>query len=411
MDRCELLTDSQYGFRQGRSITQAAIRLTTFITQAFHHKLFSVCFYLDLKKAFDTIDHPILFTKIFNYGFRGPIYEYLKSYLSNRKQYVMVGDYKSEEMEITKGVPQGSMIGPLLFILYINDIVKAVDPDVEVVLFADDAAFFITATSLQVLYSKVRSLFDKLSTYLSKNKLIPNLGKSKLMMFSSRPCGQLIDIEFNGKIIEWVKEYKYLGLTLTSSLSFGPHIDNVCTKISQISGVFYYLYKYLPQKISLLLYNVFALPHLILHIELWGAAPNWHLNRIKVKQNKLLRSLLGVKVVDGIPLIHTTDMYRLLNVLNIGNLFKLHLFKFMVLMHNGSLPFFYNLLLRPLENTHEYNTRSNSLRHPMLTCEVERRAIAHQVVILRETIPNRFFTDISQRSVFNKLKNYLLNSQ
>ena len=99
-------------------------------------------FFLDLRKAFDTIDHPILFTKLLAYGFRGPINDYLRSYLSNRKQYVMVGDVKSEELEITKGVPQGSMIGPLLFILYVNDIVKVVDPDVEVVLFADDAAFF-----------------------------------------------------------------------------------------------------------------------------------------------------------------------------------------------------------------------------------------------------------------------------
>ena len=406
-----LLSDSQFGFRQGRSITQAAIRLTTFITQAYHHKLYSACFFLDLRKAFDTIDHPILFLKLFNYGFRGPIHDYLRSYLSNRKQFVVVGDHKSDALEITKGVPQGSMIGPLLFLLYINDIVKALDPDVEVVLFADDAAFFLSAISLDALYAKIRVLFLNLSTYLYNNKLIPNLRKSKLMMFTSRPCRHLLDITFDNEVIEWVKEYKYLGLTLTSSMSFGPHIDTICTRISQFSGIFYYLYKFLPREVMILLYNTFALPHLILHIELWGASPGWHLNSLIIKQNKLLRSVLGVKVINGIPIMHTADMYRELNILNLKNLFKLYLFKFLVLMQRGFLPDFYDLLLRPLERNHDYNTRSNSLRHPMLTCEVERRAIAHQVVIVRESFPPDLLLEATPGALFRRFKKFLLDRQ
>ena len=406
-----LLSDCQFGFRQGRSITQAAVRLTTFITQAYHHKLYSACFFLDLKKAFDTIDHPILFMKLLNYGFRGSIHEYLQSYLSNRKHYVVVGDDKSDELEITKGVPQGSMIGPLLFLLYINDIVKAVDPDVEVVLFADDAAFFLSATCIQHLYAKIRALFHNLSSYLCQNKLIPNLKKSKLMMFSSRPCGLLENITFDNEIIEWVKEYRYLGLTLTSTMSFGPHIDGICTRISQFSGIFYHLQRFLPRIVMSLLYNTFALPHLILHIELWGSAPSWHLNRLVVKQNKLLRSMLGVEIINGIPVMHTMDMYNDLKVLTLRNLFKLYLFKFMVLMQSGLLPTFYELLLRPLEINHGYNTRSNNLRHPMLTNEVERRAIAHQVVILRESLPPDLSLNGTPRVLFCKYKKYLLYSQ
>ena len=117
----------------------------------------------------------------------------------------------------------------------------------------------------------------------------------------------------------------------------------------------------------LLLYNTFALPHLILHIELWGAAPRWHLSQIIIKQNKLLRSMLGVVVINGIPTMHTADMFRELNILNIENLFKLYLFKFLILMQSGLLPKFYDLLLRPLERSHNYSTRAGPLRHPMLT--------------------------------------------
>ena len=231
------------------------------------------------------------------------------------------------------------------------------------------------------------------------------------MMFSSRPFGPMVDITFNNEVIEWVKEYKYLGLTLTSSMSFGPHIDGICTKISQFSGIFYYLYKILPREVMLLLYNTFALPHLILHIELWGSAPNWHINKLIVKQNKLLRSVLGVKVIDGIPVMHTTDMYKKLNVLSLKNLFKLYLYKFMILMQRGLLPVFYDLLLRPLESNHDYNTRSRSLRHPMITSEIERRAITHQIIILRESLPPNMLLDASLSILFRNYKKYLLESQ
>ena len=190
------------------------------------------------------------------------------------------------------------------------------------------------------------------------------------MMFSSRPCGLLEDITFNNEVIEWVKEYKYLGLTL-SSMSFGPHIDGICTKISQCSGIFYYLHKYLSREVILLLYNMFALPHLILHIELWGTAPSWHINKLIIKQNKLLRSVLGAEIVNDIPVMHTTDMYKDLNVLNLKNLFKLYLYKFVVLMLKGLLPVLYDLLLCQLESQHDYGTRSMSLRHSRLTSKIE----------------------------------------
>ena len=154
------MSDSQYGSREGRSISQAAIRLTTFIIKGFHHKQYSTCFFLDLRKAFDTIDHAILLRKLSNSGFRGPIFNYLSSYVSNRKQYILIGNDKSEELDIGMGVPQGSMIGPELFNIFINDIVKAIDDDVEVILFADDAAFYVSASSLILLYAKMRSLFS-----------------------------------------------------------------------------------------------------------------------------------------------------------------------------------------------------------------------------------------------------------
>ena len=229
-------------------------------------KMCCACFFLDLRKAFDTVDHHILMQKLSNAWFRGPIYNFLLFYLSNCKQFVQVRDFKSSDLPINKGVPQGSLLGPLLFSLYINDIVLAVD--VETVLFADDAAFFLSAPSLSQLYARINLLFMNLSRYWKINKLVPNLNKSKLMLFS-RNQSSLPDISFENEIIEWVKEYKYLGSILTSSMFFGPHIDKVCTQVSQYIVIFYHLSKSIPRKILPILYNSFILPHLSLHIEIW----------------------------------------------------------------------------------------------------------------------------------------------
>ena len=408
VNRFKLLSDSQYGFRQGRSITQAAIRLTAFIPQTLRYRAYCACFFLDLRKAFDTVDHEILLKKLYNDGFRGPVHKYLQSYLSNRRQYVRVGDFKSEELVITKGVPQGFLLGPLLFCLYINDIVQAVSE--EVVLFADDAAFLLSASSLPLLYSKIQKLFSDLSNYLKVNKLIPNLKKSKLMFFS-RSHVKFQKLQFDNDEIEWVNEFKYLGLTLTSSMCFGPHIDKICSRLSQYTGVFYNLNKTLPRNVLLLLYNSFILPHLILHIEVWGSSPNVHLNKLVVKQNKLLRSLLGVELVNGIPVMHTADMYRTLSILTIRNLYKMNMFRFLMMMLRGDLPYFYNALMRPLEIAHNYNTRSLAFRHPLITRETERRSIVHQLVILHEAVSPEVYRDKSLRVALTHFKKTLLESQ
>ena len=166
VDKYNLISDCQFGFREGKDITQAAIRLTTSVVKAYHEKVYVSCFFLDLRKAFDTVDHTILLRKMYHMGFREHINPYIKSYLTGREQYVQVGDFRSDNLTITKGIPQGSILGPLLFSLYINDIVQYVD--VEVVLFADDAVFIISAATLQRMYEKIRKLFSDLAKYLVK---------------------------------------------------------------------------------------------------------------------------------------------------------------------------------------------------------------------------------------------------
>ena len=143
----------------------------------------------------------------------------------------------------------------------------------------------------------------------------------------------------------------------------------------------------------------------------YGSSPNWHINRLIVKQNKLLRALLGVVILNGIPTVPTIDMYNTMEILTICNVYKLFLFKFFLQMKRGYLLYFFENILMPLQNAHTYNARSGDYRHPMITTEVERKSIAHQVVLLYDSIPVKEYDGCSLAGAVSKFKKYLLAHQ
>ena len=180
-----IIGNSQYGFREGRSTTAAVLSLTDYILKAFDDKNFVVGLFLDLIKAFETVDHSILLRKLEHIGVRGVALRWFQNYLKDRKQYVMFSDSKSELDQLFYSVPQGSILGPLLFNLYINDL-TSLEINMNVTLFADDSCLYLANNNLETLINIINSDLLLVSDWLKCNKLTLNLEKSHYIVFSRR---------------------------------------------------------------------------------------------------------------------------------------------------------------------------------------------------------------------------------
>ena len=224
-----------------------------------NQRLLSCGVFLDLKKAFDTVDHEILLNKLNYYGFRGIVNDCFSSYINNRTQTTQIGQHISDKAKITCGVPQGSVlvIGPLLFLLYVNDIHKCSN------LFADDTNILYADKNVKALETTINIELQKLYIWLTANKLTLKTKKSNFIVFhpyqrqlAYQPKICMFDNEQNKYVDLESKVYiKYLGVLINKNLSWKHHIDAIATKISKNVGLIAKLRHYVPRKILLNFYK------------------------------------------------------------------------------------------------------------------------------------------------------------
>ena len=230
----DILYPSQYGFREDHSTQHAIIDIVNTIQSNMDKRLYSCGVFIDLKKAFDTVDHAILLDKLNHYGFRGIINKWFSSYLQDRTQTSQVGPHISERTLTTCGVPQGSVLGPLLFLLYINDIYTC-SKKLNFYLFADDTNILYADKNLKSLEYTVNAELHKLYVWLTSNKLSLNIKKSNFVIFRPyqkrlpfQPKISIFDNEKNMNVFLDCKDYvKYLGILLDYNLSWKNHIEYI----------------------------------------------------------------------------------------------------------------------------------------------------------------------------------------
>ena len=219
----KVLTSAQFGFRPKMSCVHAIVKVTEYIREQIDKKMTGQACFIDLKKAFDTLNHEILLKKLEKYGFRGKINEILKSFLNDRKQYVKMKDFETDELTVQTGVPQGSVLGPFLFLIYINDLPDSCDK-AEVAMFADDTTLIKSGKRVDpLLGQEINSVRD----WFSSNKLTVNPEKCEAMCFGS---GKPNTIKIGVSELKYKLSCRYLGIHLDKSLSFREHIDYVVKK-------------------------------------------------------------------------------------------------------------------------------------------------------------------------------------
>uniref|UniRef100_A0A8C6SQ40 Reverse transcriptase domain-containing protein n=1 Tax=Neogobius melanostomus TaxID=47308 RepID=A0A8C6SQ40_9GOBI len=303
IERCNLLSDNQFGFRNNHSTSHALFDIIEEITNAVDNKKYAIGLFIDLSKAFDTINYDILINKLEHYGIRGVALQWVTSYLKNRKQCVKIGDYQSSCRQIVCGLPQGSILGPKLFNMYINDICKT-SQVLKFILFADDTNIFASGDDLQQLCRIVNLELKSVNKWFKQNKLSLNLSKSKMMIFGNCNSNAQEAIQIEGVVIERVHEIKFLGVIIDDRITWKAHIKYISTKISRSISVIAKAKHILNIKALHILYCSLILPYLYYCTVVWGSTYKNTLKPIVLLQKRAIRVIHKVGFLD-----HTNSLF------------------------------------------------------------------------------------------------------
>ena len=355
-----ILFENQFGFRKNNSTTYALIEITEKIKESIDNKKFGCGIFIDLRKAFDTVNHDILLKKLEHYGIRDTSLSWFKSYLTNRKQYVYINGESSQLRDISCGVPQGSVLGPLLFLIYINDLPN-ISEVLNFYLFADDTNIYYEAGSMKQLESVINKELKKLYTWLIVNRLSLNIEKNNFIVFHpyNKPVKEQITLKIHKKAIAEKDDIKYLGVMIDSTLTWKSHIDKVSKSISRAIGLLYKIRPFVNQKILKMLYYSLVYPHLIYAVEVWGSADITYLERILVLQKRIVRMLtFSDKRDDDFSFPSSSPLFYKLDILKIHDIFKLKIAKFIYSSLKKITPINFHTWFKLTSQLHNYSTRS-----------------------------------------------------
>jgi hypothetical protein len=258
----KLITSKQFGFRPTLSTGLALTEFTDSILGDMDASRFTGAVFLDLSKAFDTVDHTILLDKLRILGVDEDSLDWFESYLSERSQATSVGDSISSSLPVSVGDPQGSILGPFLFVVYVNDL-PSLNLQSKVVLYADDTVLYYSSKYAKDLEDKLNADLVVLSRWLYDNLLTLNISKCKFVLFGSNQRlkkVQDINIRVDQQEIENAESFNYLGVIVKENMCWADHVNSLCTKVAQRIGTINRVRKLLPLHARLTLYNSLVSP-------------------------------------------------------------------------------------------------------------------------------------------------------
>lgn len=322
MEKFNIISNSQYGFRRKRSTEDAIVTLTSHVSELLDKGKKCLTIFLDLKKAFDTVSVPILLQKLESVGIRGTPLLLFEDYLSNRKQRVKIGEYTSGDCSVSFGVPQGSVLGPSLFLIYMNDLLNTNIKNGQTFAYADDTAIVFSGPSWNDVKQFAEIGLAKVSLWLKSNVLTLNIDKTNYICFTinnrTQP-GTNFKIELHNclysdtspcdcapSILSRVSTTKYLGVMLDQRLSWHPHIDYTSARIRKLIWIFKNLRHVTNKTLLTQIYVALAQSVLGYCISVWGGASKIKFLQIERAQRSLLKVMFFKPFRSSTETIYTS---------------------------------------------------------------------------------------------------------
>lgn len=356
LEKKAIFYEGQSGFRNKHSCESACQLVLSKWKKEIDNGNIIVSVFVDLKRAFETIDRQKLLKTCEVYGIEGTVLKWLQHYLTDRHQRTKIGVKSSQKSCIKYGVPQGSVLGPLLFILYINDVKRYLTKS-DVNLYADDTVISVSGPNFKEVVDIINKELNIFKNWLYVKKLKLNSTKTKCMVFGTRnkcklAMNEKLHIKIDSVIIEQVTEVQYLGIKLDQYLTLNKHVDFICKKLGKKIGYFNRISNKLSERTRGLVYNTIIYPQFTYCISLLIYCRKEDISRIQILQNRVMRILLGCNKQTRIK-----DMLKQLNFLNIEQMIEEANLILIYKIINGLTPRYLQQFLTKRNNMTDYNLR------------------------------------------------------